>query len=200
MQTKKKVNTRVLVECAMLVALSCVLSLFPKFKFLPYGGSITFCSMLPIVLISYRRGVKWGLLSGLVFALFQMMTGFTSAGSIIVVVLFDYLVAFTVLGLGGLFRGKCKKPASELVLGSIVAIALRYLSHIISGYWVWADYAEWFFGEAGSFGQSVLSSMSGNGLALFYSVVYNGTYLIPELIITAIVSALISKYALFKAD
>ena len=204
MEAKKKVNTRVLVESAMLVALSCVLSLFPKFEFLPYGGSITFCSMLTIILISYRRGVKWGLLGGLVLAIFQMMTGFVSAGmsagAIVVVVLFDYLIAFTVLGFGGIFRGKFKKPANELVLGSVVAIALRYVCHIISGYWVWGEYAEWFFGEAGAFGQSVLSSLSGNALALFYSVVYNGTYLIPEMIITGIVAALISKFALVNID
>ena len=74
-------KTKVLVEGALLIAISAVLSIWPKFKFLPYGGSITVCSMLPIILFSYRRGIKWGLLAGLAFALIQTITGFTSSGT-----------------------------------------------------------------------------------------------------------------------
>ncbi|MEA4911887.1 MAG: energy-coupled thiamine transporter ThiT [Oscillospiraceae bacterium] len=201
---QKNKNLRILTECAMLVALACVLSIFPKFKFLPYGGSITFCSMLPIILISYRRGLKWGLLSGLVFALFQMLTGFSAAGislySIVMVVLFDYLVAFTVLGLGGIFKGKLKSARAELALGSFVALLLRFVSHVISGYFVWGEYADWFFGEMGDRGAAVLANVSGGALALLYSVVYNASYMVPEMIITVIVSALIAKFADYKLD
>ncbi|MDO4566179.1 MAG: energy-coupled thiamine transporter ThiT [Oscillospiraceae bacterium] len=201
-ESKRNETLRIIVECAMLVALSCVLSIFPKFKFLPYGGSITVCSMLPVILISYRRGLKWGLLSGLVFALFQMMTGFSSAGfsafAIAMVVLFDYLIAFTLVGLGGLFRGKLAKSSSELALGSLLALGLRYLSHVVSGYFVWGEYAEWFFSEAGEFGAGVLEGFSGNALALIYSLIYNASYMLPEMLITALVAALISKYALYN--
>ncbi len=201
-------STKVLVECAMLVALSCVLSLFPKFKFLAYGGSITVCSMLPIVLVSYRRGIKWGLLSGLVFALFQMLTGFSSAGisifAVVMVVLFDYLLPFTLIGLGGMFRGRIANKANaagrELALGSLVVLLIRYLCHVVSGFFVWGEYAEWFFSEMGAFGEGILSSVSGNALALLYSVVYNASYMLPEILLTVIVSLLVGKYALFGLD
>ena len=195
-------KTKVLVEGALLIAISAVLSIWPKFKFLPYGGSITVCSMLPIILFSYRRGIKWGLLAGLAFALIQTITGFTSSGTgfvpFIFELLFDYLVAFTVLGLGGMFRGKLGSSKKEFVIGTVVAIMLRYLSHFISGYVVWGEYAEWFFGEVGPWGQNILNTMSGNALSAFYSLVYNGTYMIPELIITTIVAAIIFPYVDFK--
>ncbi len=195
-------KTKVLVEGALLIAISAVLSIWPKFKFLPYGGSITVCSMLPIILFSYRRGIKWGLLGGLAFALIQTITGFTSSGTgfvpFVFELLFDYLVAFTVLGLGGMFRGKLGSSKKEFVTGTVVAIMLRYLSHFISGYVVWGEYAEWFFGEVGSWGQNILNTMSGNALSAFYSLVYNGTYMIPELIITTIVAAIIFPYVDFK--
>lgn len=204
MHPKKQSTTRILVECALLVAVASVLCIFPKFKFLPFGGSITICSMLPIVLISYRRGFKWGLLAGLAFAGIQMLTGFEAAGfsvfSILMIVLFDYVVAFTVLGLGGVFRNKLKKPGAELALGSVVVLLLRYLCHVISGYFVWGEYAGWFFGEAGTFGQSVLEHISGNTLAFVYSLVYNATYMLPEMIITGIVALLIGRFALYGIE
>lgn len=202
-QTKSS-NTRILVECAMLVAVASVLCIFPKFSFLPYGGSITVCSMLPIILISYRRGLKWGLLSGVVFSLVQMLTGLKTAGfslfAIVMVVLFDYILAFTLLGLGGMFRGKFNSVAKELALGSFVVLMIRFACHVISGYFVWGEYAEWFFSQAGDWGANVLARVSGNALALLYSVVYNATYMVPEIIITVIVAVLISKFALFGIE
>lgn len=200
----KENKTKILSECAVLCAISCVLSLFPKFKFLAHGGSITFCSMLPIVLASYRRGLKWGLLTGLCFALFQFITGFSSAGltlgAVALSALLDYLVAFTVLGLGGMWRGRFKSVRAELCLGSASVILFRFVASFASGAIVFGEYAEWFFEKMGGFGQSVLSSMHGAPLAMFYSLVYNASYLLPELIITVVVSALISKFALFGLD
>lgn len=201
-QTKRS-TTRILVECALMVALASVLCVFPKFKFLAFGGSITFCSMLPIVLVSYRNGIKWGLLSGLVFALIQMLTGFSSVGysvfAVAMVVLLDYLLPFTLLGLGGMFRGRFGKPAPELALGTLVVLLTRYACHIISGYVVWGEYADTFFANdmGGSAGSWFLTHFSGHGLALVYSVVYNGLYMIPEIIITVIVAVLIAKWAVY---
>ncbi len=192
-------NTKILVEAALMVAISSVLSIFPKFKFLPYGGSITICSMLPIILLSYRRGLKWGFLGGFAFALIQTITGFTSSGlgfwSVIVELLFDYLVAFTILGIGGIFKGKWGSSRWELVGGSILAVFLRFVSHFISGYVVWGEYAEWFFGEAGEFGQSIMNAVSGPALSALYSFIYNASYMFPELIFTAIAAALIAPYS-----
>lgn len=199
--SKPDSKTKILAECAILCAISCVLSIFPKFKFLAQGGSITFCSMLPIVLVSYRRGIKWGLLTGLCFALFQFLTGFTSSGlsigSVILSILLDYLVAFTVLGFGGAFRGRLGSVRKELCRGALLALGLRYLSSTISGAVLFGQWAEWFFGELGAFGQSVLATFQGAPLYIVYSIVYNGSYMIPEMIITVAVAAFLAPYALY---
>ncbi len=201
---KKKNTIRILVECALLIAIATVLCIYPKIKFLPYGGSVTLCSMLPVILISYRHGIRWGLLSGFAFSLIQLMTNSSGFGfslfTAAMIVIFDFLVAFTVLGVGGIFRGKLKSAGAELALGSFVALSLRYVSHVISGYFVWGEYAEWFFGEAGGFGSWVTGHISGNALALVYSLCYNATYMIPEIILTVVVSLILSRYALFKVE
>ena len=184
----------VLVECALLIAVSAVLCEFPKFKFLENGGSITFCSMLPIILISYIYGIKWGMMSSTVFALIQIFTGFsgpgTTAVAFIVVLLFDYLLAFAVLGFGGMFKGKFNNVRLELTAGAAVVIALRFVCHFISGVAVWGEYAEWFFENMGNMGNAILRSCSGFGLSCVYSAIYNGSFMLPELIITCVVAYL----------
>lgn len=191
-------QTRVLVESAMLVAVAAALS-YLKISFLPYGGSITLCA-LPIVLVSYRRGIKWGLLAGLALSLVQLLNfrsaGF-SAAAVAVVALFDYLLPFTLLGLGGMFKGRLSKSGVELALGSLAALALRFACHFVSGYFVWREYAEWFFGEMGEAGARILASVSGNALAALYSLLYNASYLVPEMVITALAALLIGPYALY---
>ena len=195
----KTSKTKIIVEAALMVAISAVLSIWPKFKFLPYGGSITVCSMLPIILLSYRRGLKWGFLGAFAFALIQTITGFTSSGmgavAFVVELLFDYILAFTALGIGGIFRNKFNSTKKELVSGSILGLLLRFLCHFISVFYVWGEYAEWFFGEVGTWGQAILSNMSGAALSAFYSFVYNATYMVPEIIFTAIVAYLIAPFA-----
>ena len=194
----KNQKLRTLVSCALLLAVSAVLSVYPKFKFLPNGGSITFCSMLPIILASYVFGVKNGLLTGFAFSLIQLITGFSGSGlgpvAFAVELVFDYIVAFTVLGLGGLFRDG-KDPRCALASGTVVATLLRFLSHFISGVVVWGEYAEWFFENMSSFGEAVLSKFNGTALMMLYSAVYNGSYMIPEIIITTIAAVLIAPYA-----
>ena len=174
MSTTKKSNTKVLVECALLIAIATVLNVvcsFIPFLNLPFGGGFTICSMLPIVLAAYRNGTKWGLLTGFVYAVVQMLLGF-----------------------GGIFRNKIKNPSASLCVGSIVALSLRYLAHIISGYIFFGTWAEWFFSQDGfALGAKILEKFSGQGLALLYSVIYNGLYMIPEIIITAIVALIIGR-------
>ena len=102
-------KTRKLVESAIMIALATVLSLL-KLADLPYGGSVTLASMLPIALIAYRNGLGWGLGSGLAYGVLQQLLGLktltyvTGAGSVIAVILLDYIIAFTVMGLAGIFR------------------------------------------------------------------------------------------------
>ena len=106
MKTNNKKNALVMCECAIMIALAAVLS-FVKILELPYGGSVTAFSIVPIVIISYRHGVKWGLLSGFVFSIIQLIQGAsnlsyaTSFLAAVTIILFDYVIAFTVIGLAG---------------------------------------------------------------------------------------------------
>ena len=93
----------VLTECSIMIALSTVLSIVEIFR-MPYGGSITLASMLPIVILAFRHGVGVGSGSALVASLIQLLLGlknfqpFTTWQSIIALALFDYVLAFTVFG------------------------------------------------------------------------------------------------------
>ena len=201
----KSSKTERLTVSAIFIALGTILSLIQPFS-LPQGGGITLLSMLPVIIISYRYGMGWGLLSSLTYAVLQMLTGFKTVAGFFVgeakmavwmalaSCLLDYIVAYGVLCLGGLFR-KNNKPSVALCLGSIVAVGARYIVHIISGAIIFGSWAEWFFTDAmgGEFGAQVLSQYSGVGLSIFYSVIYNGLYMIPEIIITAIGAYFIGK-------
>ncbi len=194
----EKKKARLLAESGVMIALAAILSLIKIFA-LPYGGSVTLCSMLPIMLIAYRNGTKWGLLTGFAYGIIQLILDIPSGvfkgitlGAVAGVVVFDYLIAFTVLGLAGLFKNKIKNPVPSILCGVLIAGVARYLSHAASGFIFWSDYAEWFFGQEGfALGQSILSKFSGNTLSLVYTLFYNGTFMIPEIIITSIVSVLI---------
>ncbi len=205
-------NTRRLVETALLIAIAVILSLFKPFE-LPFGGGITIASMLPIVLIAYRYGTKWGVFSAFVFSIFQMLTGFHTVSAFfmpgdnqmvlwkaILVCLLDYVIAYSVLGFGGIFRNKFKSPVSALCVGSIVVLSFRFIIHFISGSLFFGAWAEWFFTQESiaNFGAKVLQNMSGIGLAMFYSLCYNASYMIPEIIITAIVAVIIAKIPVIR--
>ncbi|HIQ68227.1 MAG TPA: energy-coupled thiamine transporter ThiT [Candidatus Faecousia excrementigallinarum] len=207
-----KTKTRMLTESALLIAMAIVLELVAKafIPEMPFGGQVTLVSMLPIVLISYRHGVKWGLLSGVVYAALEMVIGaktvaaafqpdYFGSGVLIVnallMCLLDYVLAFTILGIGGCFRNKIQNPGLSLCLGSIVALSCRYLCHILSGYILFGSYAEWFFTQEGfpAWGANLVASLNPQLLALAYSVVYNGMYMIPEIVFTAVAALLLSK-------
>ena len=208
MQTK----TKRLTESAMLLAMAIVLEVVSKafIPEMPFGGQVTLVSMLPVVLISYRHGVKWGLVSGFCYALIEMalgaktvaaafQPGFFGDGTMIlnaiIMCLLDYVLAFTLLGLGGIFRSKIKNPGVSLMCGSLVALGARYLSHVLSGYILFSGWAEWFFTQDGfpAWGASLVQSLSPSVLGWVYSIVYNGIYMVPEMILTAIAALLIAK-------
>jgi len=177
---------------------------------MPFGGQVTLVSMLPVVLISYRHGVKWGLVAGVTYALLEMALGAKTVAAAFqpgyfgdgvmllnaaVMCLLDYIVAFTVLGLGGIFRDTIKNPGMALLAGSAVALGARYLAHIASGYILFAGWAEWFFTQDGfpAWGAALVSRLSASALGLVYSVVYNGFYMVPEIILTMMASVLIAR-------
>ncbi len=202
--------TRRLTESALMIAIAAVIELISKMMGLelPFGGTITIASMFPIVLIAYRHGVKWGLMTGFVYSLVQIVMGVKVVSAMflpgdsqmavwqaICVCLLDYVLAYTVLGFGGLFRNVVKNPVGGLVLGTIVALCLRYLVHIVSGAIFYGAWAEWFFTQEGfySIGAKILERFSGASLAVVYSVFYNGLYMIPEIVITTVVAAVLGN-------
>ena len=189
-QTRTK-NVRNLVLAGVLIALGTALS-FVKVFDLPYGGSITLCSMLPVMLFAYRSGIKWGLGAGFTFSVLQLLfgldalkgiSGATVSGSIIL----DYLLAFTVLGLAGIFRGRIKNDPAAFTLGCLAAGLLRYLCSFLSGWILWGEFADVNFSP-------VLAGMSGQQLACCYSLVYNGSYMIPEILVTCVAAFVVMQF------
>lgn len=184
MQKNKSIR---LTESAIMLAFATVLSLI-KVIDLPYGGSITACSMLPILIIAYRYGTAWGLFTAAAFSLLQLVTGmnsvgyFTSPGAVTAVILLDYIIAFMVLGLGGIFRNRVKSQSTAMVLGGLLACVLRYICHTISGCTVWA-------------GLSIPDSD-----ALIYSLAYNATYMVPETIILLLGAVYVSRVLDFRSE
>ncbi len=163
-------RTRKMTECSIMIALATVLSVLALVE-MPYGGSITLASMLPIVIFAYRHGTGWGLTAGLLYAVIQQLLGlknlsyFTTWQSIVAVILLDYILAFTVVGLAGIFRHRTENQATALLAGGVLTCLLRYIIHTVAGATVWA-------------GLSIPTEA-----ALLYSISYNATYMLPETLI-----------------
>ena len=205
-------KTKRITESAMLLAVAIVLEFMAKLFIpeLPFGGQITIVSMLPVVLISYRHGLKWGFVASLTYSLLEMaigmktvsaafLPGYFGDGAMIANALLmcalDYVLAFSVLGLGGIFRNRIKNAGMGLMCGSLVALGARYLCHIASGFILFSSYAEWFFTQEGfpAWGAQLVSALDPTVLGLVYSAVYNGMYMVPEIILTALAAVAIGR-------
>lgn len=213
-------KTQRLTISAVMLALATVLSIvcdFIPFLNLPFGGGFTVASMLPIVLISYMYGVRWGFFVSFSYACVQIIVSLIKGSTVLAlftpasdsymgfavafcVVAIDYLLAYTVIGVGGIFRNRVKNKTVAIILGVIVALLMRYICHIISGAIFYGAWAEWFFSQEGFYaiGAKILDTFSGKGLALVYSIVYNGLYMIPEIIITSVAGAAVSGISNIK--
>ena len=119
-----------------------------------------------------------------------------TVGTLVGSILLDYILAFTVLGLGGMFRGHIKNDAVAFTLGSFVTMMLRYFCSFLSGWLLWSALNE------ATYMQEViatyipgLANVSGTTLAVVYSLVYNGVYMIPEIILTCVVGFLLVQFA-----
>lgn len=179
-------KTRTLVECALMIALGTVLANIKIYE-LPDGGSITLFSMLPFILISFRHGVKWGLMTGFVDALLQMLLGFYAppAGTVIAfigVVMLDYVLAFTLLGSADWFARFFRNRAVGVAVGTAAVCVIRFLCSFLSGALLWGSYQEYYEWAKG---------MS----VWLYSFIYNATYMLPELVLTTIAAVLLYKAA-----
>ena len=171
---KKNLTLRALVEGAVFVALAQVLSYLKLFE-LPQGGSIT-VAMLPIFLYCARWGFGPGLLASFVYSVLQLLLdgayawGWQS-------MLGDYIVAFTVLGFAGLFH----KQKNGLYIGTVVGSLARFLVHYLVGVWVWGEYMPDRF-----FGMTMTTPW-------FYSFLYNGSYMLIDMVLCLILAALLYK-------
>ena len=138
---------------AVMMALSAVLAIvcaLIPFLNLPFGGGFTIASMLPIVLVSYMYGIKWGFFVSLSYSVLQILMdlalgtsssvimalfmpasdGYMGAFAGVSILVIDYVIAYGVLGIGGVFRNRFKNKTAALCVGSILALSLRYLAHI----------------------------------------------------------------------
>jgi thiamine transporter len=168
---KMKKNTLAICEAGIMIALSTVLAML-KLIDMPYGGSVTFGQMLPIVIYAYRHGPKYGMGAALTASVIQLLLGLENFSylplvswySILVLALLDYVVAYSAFGIAGFLKKKYDYR-SAMVIGAVIASIVRYLCHVVSGFTAWAAFE------------------IPTGAVLLYSVGYNATYMIPETIV-----------------
>jgi len=165
-------RTKLLAEMVVAIALSTVLS-FIKFSIWAQGGSVTAGSMIPIFWFSLRRGAKLGIVGGIVYGMVQFFVEpyfFHPAQ-----VLLDYPIAFGALGLAGLFR-------THQLSGVAAGIGGRFLAHFVSGIIFFATYAP-----------QIYLGLNIGANAYTYSALYNGTYLVPELVISSVLMVVLTR-------
>ena len=169
-QDTQTTNVKRLVLTAVLIGLATALSLIRFWK-MPLGGSVTLLSMLPIALISIEYGVGWGLAGSFAYSVIQMLLDLPevlgwglSAAALAGTIALDYILAFTMIGLSGLFR---KKGIPGICVGIGIALVLRFACHLLSGTII---FAEWM--------------PEGWANPFIYSVCYNGAFMLPELVMT----------------
>lgn len=165
----KRSTLHPLVETAVMVALAMFLSRVILFK-MPQGGSVTAGSMIPILLVGLRHGPKWGVLGGVVMGMLDLLLGGLQNVVHPVQFLLDWPVAFGMLGLAGLAAGRNQYLAGPL---SALALVGRFAAHLVSG--------AIFFGSYAPEGQN----------PWVYSAIYNGSYMLPEMIISGVILVLL---------
>lgn len=149
---------------ALAIALAAVTS-YIKFGSLPFGGSITLFSMFFICFTGYLFGLKAGLITGVAYGILQFIIEPYVYHPVQVIL--DYPLAFGTLGLAGIFS----KSKAGLIKGVVLGMSGRYICHVLSGYIFFADYA-------------------GDSNAILYTLGYNATYIVPEMIATVILLAI----------
>lgn len=178
-------NTLRITESAILLSAGIVLSLPFMTLNSPWlmGGSVTFGSMLPMVLIAWRHKTRWGLFSALVYSLTQIVLGLNNVMyapdfmTAVWIILLDYVLAFGVIGLSYAIGSRVSKGLPGILVGIGVTFALRYLCHVVSGALIW----------------QVLSLNSDGYTPWMYSLLYNGSYMLPETLIAMAITAVSYK-------
>ena len=179
-----KKNIQVLTECAIMIAASTVLSFFKPIQVWMYGGGATICSMLPLIIICRRHRTKAGIITAFTHSVLQMLFGLnnvqyaTSFVMAIGIVLLDYILAYTAIGLSGITSVKdVHAKESHLIAGISISFALRLFCHFLSGWIIWE--ALW---------PNELS-----WAAPLWSVVYNASYMVPEFVLTVIAACILNR-------
>ncbi len=158
-------SARELTYCAAAIALAFLTSYIRVVK-MPWGGSVTLCSMLFICLVGYWYGVKAGVMTGLAYGILQflqepyVLSGFQ--------VCCDYVLAFAALGLSGLFMNS----RGGLVKGYLLGAFMRGVFHALGGYLYWMDYMPDNFPQQ---------------LTAVYPILYNYAYIGLEALATVII-------------
>lgn len=195
---KKKVfSTKIMAEVALLAALAVVLDLLQSaickfFPLWPNGGSVGI-AMVPIIILSYRRGLLCGLLGGFLVGLLDMLDGVdlsplaVNGWMVLASVLLDYILAWTLVGFSGVVGSQVRHAKSKTslcawgVLGVVIGGGARFVSHFLSGMYMWEK------------GTEVLN------IALdldhwLYSLLYNSSYLLPCIVLCGILVPLLLMY------
>lgn len=191
---KEKFSTKVLAEIAIFAALAFALDALQGGIFkgvFVNGGSIGF-AMVPVFIISYRRGLLPGLLCGFILSLVQMLGGiyiiqgktldgaFMQAMGPFIQVMLDYVLAYTVVGFTGALAKKystsntTKSKLLWIIVGCVIGGLLKYACHVLAGLWFWP-------GEMWGVGGTA------------YSFLYNGLYCIPNIVLCTIIMVIIAK-------
>ena len=162
---KRKISTKQLVFCGIAMALAFVTSYIKIFE-MPWGGSVTLCSMLFIVLIANWYGAKTGISVGLAYRILQFIQEpFVLS---FFQVCCDYFLAFAALGIAGFFA----KNSHGLIKGYVAAVLARGAFHALGGYLYWMNYMP------ENFPQSLKS---------IYPIAYNYSFLLAEGLITIVI-------------
>lgn len=172
----KNMTVRKLTEGAVMIALAEILGMIPLYR-MPWGGSVDL-AMLPIILFCVRWGFGPGMIVSFAHGILQMLLdgGFAYGWQSI---LGDYLVAYAVLGFGGLCKGKW-------VPATLVACVMRFLVHYVVGATIWAEYMPETF-----FNMTMTTPW-------IYSALYNGAYMLVDTIAVLAVFFLLSKTPIKK--
>ena len=180
----KNKKTKMLCEAAIFIAMAEILSLIKLYEF-PNGGSITL-EMLPIILFAARYGCGWGAGAGLVYGAITYLIG-NKFSIDWTTILCDYFLAFVALGFGA---GLLARRKWSVYYGTLIGGVLRFLVHFLIGVFVWGKYMPDSF-----LGKPMTSPW-------IYSLIYNGSYMLPETIMTTVAAVLIYKAApqLFSAQ
>lgn len=173
MEKAKKGNTvKKLALCSMMLALAFILSFIQVWK-MPFGGSVTLLSMLPICFVGIKYGLGWGLGTAFVYSWLQFIQAVgeisgwgLTPGMLAATICLDYILAFTVLGLAGIFR---KRGPVGMIAGTVFACVLRFAVHVFSGVVLWANFSEFV-----AFGVEWVNR------PFLYSICYNGAFMLPE--------------------